>query len=93
MSAGHHSDGVHIATIAHGGLLWEAFLVLAEDPRRPPSARAKIRFERTGPDGIRQTAETTVIIIEDSREEAVAKARGMDDRQLEGLLRSALPDR
>ena len=35
---------------------------------------------------------TTVIIIEESYEGAVARARGFDDRQLEGLLRSALPD-
>lgn len=98
MSAGHQGRvgdpaGLHIATIAHGGLLWETFLVLADDSRRPGSARGKLRFERTGPDGGRQMAETTVIIIEESYEEAVAKARLMDDRQLEGLLRSALPDR
>ena len=35
---------------------------------------------------------TTVIIIEESYEEAVAKARRFDERSLEGLLRSALPD-
>jgi hypothetical protein len=98
MSAGHQGRsgvpaGLHIATIAHGGLLWEAFLVLADDARRPGSARGRLRFERTGPDVVLQTAETTVIIIEESYEEAVAKARIMDDRQLEGLLRSALPDR
>jgi hypothetical protein len=98
MSTGQHGRGVepaglHMATIAHGGLLWEAFLVFADDMHRPSSYRARFRFERTGPDGGRQTAETTVIIIEDSYEEAVAKARGMDDRVLEGLLRSALPDR
>jgi len=32
-----------------------------------------------------------VIIIEDSYEEAVAKARSFDVRQLQGLLRSVLP--
>jgi hypothetical protein len=35
---------------------------------------------------------TTVIVIEQSYEEAVAKARSFDNRQLQGLLRSALPD-
>jgi hypothetical protein len=39
-----------------------------------------------------KSAQTTVIIIEDSHEDAVAKARGMNDRALESLLRSALPD-
>jgi len=84
--------GLHVATIAHGGLLWEAFLEFADDPRRPRSFRALIRFERAGPDGTSVTARTAVIIIEDSYEAAVAKARDMDDRQLAALLRSALPD-
>lgn len=84
--------GLHVATIAHAGLLWEAFLEFADDPRRPRSFRARIRFERPGADGLAVTAQTAVIIIEDSYEEAVAKARAMDDRQLESLLRSALPE-
>ena len=37
--------------------------------------------------------ETTVIIIEDSYDAALAKARSFDERQLEGLLRSTLPTR
>ena len=96
MTAARHGQGepagLHVATIAHGGLLWEAYLELADDPRRPNSFRGRLRFERAGPDGAPVTAQTAVIIIEDSYEEAVAKARGMDDRQLEGLLRSVLPD-
>jgi hypothetical protein len=96
MSAAQHGHGagragLHVATIAHGGLLWDAYLELADDPRRPQSFRGRIRFERAGPDGTGVTAQTAVIIIEDSYEQAVAKARDMDDRQLEGLLRSALP--
>ena len=35
---------------------------------------------------------TGVIIIENSYEDAMAKVRGFDPRQMEGLLRSALPD-
>ena len=99
MSAAQHGrgagqpDGLHVATIAHGGLIWDAYLELADDLRHPPSFRGRLRFERAAPDGTGVTAETAVIIIEDSWEEAVARARGMDERQLEGLLRSALPDR
>lgn len=98
MSAAQHGHGagppagLHVATIAHGGLLWDAYLEFADDPRRPRSFRGRFRFERAGPDGAGVTAQTAVIIIEESYEEAVARARGMDDRQLEGLLRSALPD-
>jgi hypothetical protein len=83
--------GLHIATIAHAGLLWDAYLDFADDPRRPTSFRGRVRFARAGSAGAAVTAETAVIIIEDSYEEAVAKARTMDDRQLEALLRSALP--
>jgi hypothetical protein len=85
--------GVHVGTFAHEGLLWDAYLEFADDPRRPRSFRGRLRFDRAaGPDGAGESAQTTVIIIEDSYEEAVAKARGMDDRQLASLLRSALPD-
>lgn len=86
---------LHIATIAHEGLIWDAYLEFEDDPRRPTSHRAKLRFEpptSEAEDGGPPSAETTVIIIEDSYEEAVAKARSFDDRQLQGLLRSALPE-
>ena len=86
--------GVHVGTIAHEGLLWDAYLEFADDPRRPRSFRGRLRFDRAaGPDGVGESTQTTVIIIEESYEEAVAKARSMDDRQLAGLLRSTLPER
>lgn len=83
---------LHVATIAHGGHLWEVYLESVDDPRRPPGFRGRIRFDRVGPEAVGATATTAAIIIEDSQQEAAAKVRGMDDRQLEGLLRSALPD-
>ena len=82
---------LHIATIAHEGLIWDAYLDFEDDPRRPTTYRAKIRFEPPTAEAGPSSAETTVIIIEDSYEEAVHKARKFDDRQLQGLLRSALP--
>lgn len=86
--------GVHVGTIAHEGLLWDAYLEFQDDPRRPLSFRGRLRFDRAaGPDGAGESTQTTVIIIEESYEEAVAKARAMDDRQLSALLRSALPER
>lgn len=87
------TPGLHFATIAHEGLIWDAYLEFEDDPRRPTSFRAKVRFEppTTAAEGGPDTAETTVIIIESSYEEAVAKARSFDDRQLQGLLRSARP--
>lgn len=82
-----------MATIAHEGLLWDTYLEFDDDPRRPTSYRGRLRFDVAGTvsDGGARSAQTTVIIIEDSYEEAVAKARRMDERQLESLLRSALP--
>jgi hypothetical protein len=92
----HHASGapseLHLATIAHEGMIWEAYLEFEDDMRHPPSCRARLRFEpptaQEGPSSTR----TTVIIIEDSYDRAVAKARSFDDRQLQGLLRSTLPD-
>ena len=84
--------GLHIATIAHEGLIWDAYLDFENDLHNPTSYRGKLRFEPPTGDGGPAPTATTVIIIEDSYEEAVAKARRFDDRQLQGLLRSALPD-
>lgn len=85
-------DGLHVATIAHDGLLWDTYFELEDDPRRPASFRGRFRFDAAASERGPLSAQTTVIIIEASYEEAVAKARGMDERVLESLLRSALPD-
>lgn len=100
MSAPQHTrsstqvGGVHVGTIAHDGMLWDAYLEFVDDPRRPLSFRGRVRFNRAaGPDGAGESAQTAVIIIEESYEEAIAKARAMDDRGLSALLRSALPEK
>jgi hypothetical protein len=87
------NGGMHLATIAHDGLLWDAYLAFDDNPHAPTTFRARVRFNRAGEDGPGSVTQTTVIIIEDSYEAAIAKARAFDSRQLEGLLRSALPDR
>lgn len=85
------TPGLHVATIAHRGLLWDAYLDFDQDPLSPTSFRARLRFHQAGGESEPTVTQTTVIIIEESYEEAVAKARGFDDRQLEALLRSTLP--
>lgn len=85
-------QGLHVATVAHDGLIWDAYLDFEDDPRRPTVFRARIRFDLAGAESSNRSAKTTVIIIEDSYEEAIAKARAMDDRALASLLRSALPE-
>ncbi|MDA0327681.1 MAG: hypothetical protein O2958_01520 [Gemmatimonadetes bacterium] len=86
------TPGLHVATIAHAGLIWDAYLDFENDLHRPTVFRGLLRFEPPTGDSGFAPARTTVIIIEASYEEAVGKARSFDDRQLQGLLRSALPD-
>ena len=85
--------GLHVATIAHRRRVWDAYLEFDDDPHRPDIYRARLRFDAADSiDFAGEPIRTTVILIEQSYEAAVAKARSFDDRQLEGLLRSALPD-
>ena len=86
------SDGFHVASLAHDGRIWTAYLEFDDDPHAPRSYRARIRFEPAAPDDRLGPTRTAVLIIEDSYEQAVAKARSFDERQLAGLLRSTLPE-
>ena len=84
--------GVHIAAIAHEGSIWDVYLDFEGHAHTVVGHRARFRFEPpTSSEGQRATV-TTVLIIETSYEEAVAKARSFEDRQLQSLLRSTLPD-
>jgi len=82
-------SGSHLATLAHEGRIWDAYLDFETDSLRSESYRARLRFD--SPDG-GGPLHTAVIIIEASFEQAVASARALDERQLSGLLRSVLPD-
>ena len=83
--------GLHIATIAYEGLIWDAWLEFESDLHSTTSYRARIRFVPPTGEGSEPT-ETAVIFIEDTYEAAVTKARSFDDRQLQNLLRSTLPE-
>jgi len=86
------SSGHHLATISHEGRFWDVYVEFEEDPRKPVGFRAGLCFFPGDPGDGEEPARTTVIIIENSFEEAMSRARGLDARQLQGLLRSALPD-
>ena len=86
------SNGQHLATISHDGRFWEVYLEFSDDPRRPSSYRGLLCFSLTDNEGEEAAHRTTTIIIEDSYEEAVRKARAFKDHQLKGLLRSLLPE-
>lgn len=84
-----NARGVHLATLAHGGRIWDAYMEQDEDSLDRDTVRARLRFSSPEADRLYRTA---VIIIEPSWEEAVRRARALDERQLSALLRSVLPD-
>jgi len=86
------ASGVHIATIAHAGRLWGVWLEFADDPHRPDIYRGRLRYDPADAGEGEEPRRTTTIIIEESYEAAVERARNMDEHQLAGLLRSCLPD-
>jgi len=89
--AGAGDDAYHLASLAHDGRLWTAYLEFEDDPQSPQSYRGRLRFEPAAPGDGEEATHTTVLIIEDSYEAALAKARSFEDHQLVGLLRSTLP--
>jgi len=85
------SSGQHLATISHEGRFWDIYLEFDQDLRRPGAYRGSLAFspaDRGAEDDVLRTA---VVIIEASYEEAVTRARGLEDHQLTGFLRSLLP--
>ena len=85
------SSGQHIATISHDGRFWDVYLDFDDDPRRPDTYRGFLSFSPADSEDDEGDVRTATIIIESSYEEAVRKARGFEDHQLAGLLRSAHP--
>lgn len=81
--------GFHLATVAHEGRIWDVYLEFDEDPQRADTYRARLRFDAPDAEGSLRTA---IIIIEPTYEDAVTRARALDERQLDGLLRSLVPD-
>lgn len=81
--------GVHLATLAHDGRIWDTYMEQDEATAGGDTVRARLRFSSPEADRFYRTA---IIIIEPSWEEAVRRARALDERQLSALLRSVLPD-
>ena len=85
------SSGHHLATISHEGRFWDVYLEFDDDPRRPDTYRALLCYFPGDPGDDEEAVRTTVIIIEETFEDAMMKARSLEDVQLQALLRSALP--
>jgi hypothetical protein len=86
------SHGLHVATVSHLGRFWDVYLELADDPRRPDVYRGRLCFSPSDRNEGEEARRTTVIFVEPSYEAAVRKAKGMEEHQMLGLLRSVLPD-
>ena len=85
------SRGEHVATLSYLGRFWDVFLELENDPRRPDVYRAALCFSPSDLNAGEKPARTGTIIIESSYQDAIKKAKGFEEHQLAGLLRSALP--
>lgn len=85
------SPGQHLTTISHEGRFWDVYLELEDDPRHPGTCRGLLAFSLAGGRSDDGLVRTTVILIEDTYDQVLSKARSFDMRQLEALLRSALP--
>lgn len=92
MTSDARGSGLHIATVAHDGRIWDVYVEFDDDPRRPEMYRARLRFDAPDAGDGDHPFRTGVIILESSFEEAVARARTFEDRQLTALLRSVLPE-
>jgi hypothetical protein len=86
------SSGALLATISHEGRFWDVFLEFKDDPRRPDSYRGLLCFTPVDNEMGEPPRRTTTIIIEDGYESAMEKAKALEEHQLQGLLRSLLPD-
>jgi hypothetical protein len=81
-----------MATISHGGRFWDVYVEFADEAPDDYSARGALCFLPADANEGEQACRTAEILIENSREEALARARTFEEHQLAGLLRSCLPD-
>lgn len=86
------SSGHHLATISHDGRFWDVFLEFEDDPRHPGTHRALLCYFPGDPGEEEGALRTGTLIIEESFEAAMQKARSLEEVQLQAILRSALPD-
>jgi hypothetical protein len=85
------SSGQHLATVSHVGRFWDVYLEFEENPRHLNRHRALLAYSPADRSEGEETLRTIPIIVEPSYEEAIHKARNLDDLQLVAFLRSLLP--
>jgi hypothetical protein len=82
----------HVTTISHEGSFWEILLDFEKDPTQISTFRGFLRFSSANEESVLPDLRTSVIIIEDSFEKALGKARSLEEHHLQSLLRSLLPN-
>jgi hypothetical protein len=87
-------DGAHhLATLSHDGRFWDVYVEFDDNPARVDSFGGILCFSPAadggGSDGPVRTA---TILIENSYEEVLHRARQFENHHLVSLLRSCLPE-
>lgn len=85
------SHGQHLATISHASRFWDVYLEFEDDVGRTQSHRALLAYSPADRNEGEDILRTIAIIVEPSYEEAVYRARQLEEHQLQAFLRSLLP--
>jgi hypothetical protein len=85
------SRGEHVTTLSYLGRFWDVFLEMENDPRRNELVRGLLCFSPSDLNAGEKPTRTGTIIVEQSYQDALQKARSFEEHQLVGLLRSSLP--
>jgi hypothetical protein len=84
------SPGQHLATVSHDGRFWDVYLEFEDNPRAAERYRALLAFTPVDLAEGEATLRTIAVLVEDSYEEVMHRARMLEDHQLSAFLRSLL---
>ena len=84
-------SNAHLATVSYDGRFWDVYLDFEDTLSSHDSRRALLRFAPADGEPS-EGVKTAAILIEDSEELVVQKARSLEEHTLVALLRSVLPD-
>lgn len=85
------SAGQHLATVSHDGRFWDVYLEFEDHPRGAERYRALLAYAPVDRGDEEPTLRTIAVLIEDSYEEVMHRARQLEDHHLTAMLRSLLP--
>jgi hypothetical protein len=85
------SPGHHLTTASHDGRFWDVYLEFEEHRGSGDRFRAVLAFSPVDRAEGERTLRTIPVIVEDTYDEVVQRARLLDDHQLSAFLRSLLP--